>query len=45
MHGFYKDGFIGMFDMAYVFAGQMVMYLMPDKVVELISDKYLRDKE
>lgn len=45
MHGFYKDGFIGMSDMVYVFVGQMVMYLMPDKVVELISDKYLRDKE
>lgn len=45
MHGFYKDGYIGMSDMAYVFVGQMAMYLMPNKVVELISDKFLRDKE
>lgn len=42
MYSFHKKGYIGVSDMAYVFVGQMVMYLMPSSIVKGLNKRYLR---
>ena len=42
MYSFHKKGYIGVSDMAYVFVGQMVMYLMPSSILKGLNKRYLR---
>lgn len=42
MKCFYDKGYIGVKDMAYVFFGQMSMFLLPPKITSALSRKYLR---
>lgn len=44
MEGFYKKGYIGNTDFLYVVVGQLFMYLMPDGVTKVLSDRFLRNK-
>lgn len=45
MNGFRKKGYINIFDYAYVFMGQMFMYLVPNKITQAISNKFLRKQD
>ena len=44
MYKFKKQKYIGMSDFLYVIVGQFVLYLTPNKITHLISDKFLREK-
>lgn len=41
----YKRGYCSLFDLLYVVAAQMAMYLMPLGLMKWVSDKYLRQKK
>ncbi|MGN0990388.1 MAG: glycosyltransferase [Candidatus Ventricola sp.] len=44
MIDFKKQGYIGYGDLAYVVVGQLAIFLMPDKLAQLLIDKLLRKK-
>lgn len=42
MYGFHKNGYNSVVDMAYVVAGQLAIYLMPRKITNWLSRRFLR---
>lgn len=44
MYKFYKQGYLGISDMMYVFFGQIAMYILPKKLAGTISTRLLRNK-
>ena len=45
MYGFHKKGWNNVGDMIYVVAGQCVMYFAPAKIVDILSNKLLRERK
>ena len=44
MSGFKKKGYIRSIDLLYVVIGQLLMYLLPNNVTQILSNKFLRTK-
>ena len=42
MVGFKRKGYINFDDLVYVITGQMMMYILPDKITKSLSDIFLR---
>lgn len=44
MHGFYKKGYCGLIDLAYVTIGQLVLFMSPVWLTNLLTERFLRKK-
>lgn len=44
MYKFYKMKYIGTLDLCYVIFGQLVMFIMPEYIVNILSNRFLRNK-
>ena len=44
MYKFYKMKYIGTLDLCYVIFGQLVMFIMPECIVNILSNRFLRNK-
>lgn len=45
MYGFHRKGYNGLVDIIYVVAGQLLMFLTPERFTKKLSDRYLREKK